>query len=1630
MAQVKKLQTGGRFVSNGKELSGQLALDRILDAANRQPADERAFFEAAARAVEDGMTAKYDPFDYSLVIEDAAGNDVSSRYISSPVTTKDSRLKKIFDATVENQRDKDRRSAVALSRIRMSTEPDKSEKVTLPELRRGEGWFSYTKDDDGNLKYNYSNPKNVLAEKILKEIQDYSTDENSRKRYATNKWSKDVLDNWLTAYGEIADKDAFWRDLLQGIKNGNITEDQKDWLSLLGFSEGTNGSASGSGNGGSKYKAPKGWKGDVSFLGPDNDLNVYIGDDGKMHIESSKYAGNWYLGGIKAFENTPYAFKIGDILYTGEEAERAGGPVGEILAPWYAASGYEDFGERYNARKGSGIRFVGDDLDAEKYPYGRMLRYDESVYNPMWEEYFASTAGPDYYSMYDLGTDKYKAIALPGEINPLTGWENLRYVVYNPETGKYTPYGSVDEMTSALGIAIPKRQRIFTPTHSDALDLDGQRYFTALELNSDLTGNNTILYNRADNSFYLARKSTKGLENPVKIKDQAMAKDLVLHPEKYSALKAYNNAQLWKYLVGSDWYDRWGKYLGWLVPAADVAYRETRKHQWGGIIDSQGLVNNISTAEAQADLSNSHEMFSKAGITGAEKKQIAAAALDLAGVVGAFIPELYTNIAAAGTGITASIMRSDAEKERTGKRNRGRLAADLALDATTLIPVLGGATKTAKAIDGILQVGEPIIKVLTAVGALNGADAMRRAMATGKLTTDDATSILQGLASAGVGVKTWQRSLGKSKSAAEGSTTAAAPKSKEYTEAKDLVIDKKATGIKKSAKDVDALISKHDGNSTKIIKEVKEELSNAGIKDVSDEAIKEGLHKINRFSTEGAKFRTKHPFETWKKSNRYEIWKQNPSEAPSTHGMWHYELMSMVPIYGVKHRANAIRSSLGNYTAQDVRAVINRFNSGERLTLAERELLNQTVMNPELFEQIRFSDRIGRSDSWKRHFSNMGVFYRENPKKVRVAKAKTTSAKANGTTDEVGAGIGYTPTGLNYNTGETFEYMPFDPTLILSDKKGGKIVKAQSGSNTRWWLDPSRENSFGIGSGELYGNTGSDKAKYSASNPGFLRRVYNLGTVAAILGGPNSIFGLLHDKLYKQGNNSTDTDANTTKPTAASSITTKSTPRDNGTKSTLVSTTTTPSVSSGSPAAGSASTDSGTPIATTSITNVPSEAVGVGTQVKGGNPETNGIIGALNPQQNPLQSTGIGSTLPFSQNQIGTKDYDAELLKLGIFRSPNRKWSYNPTTGKFEWSLSGAGTKGNKSDSGTGSGKGNNNGKGKPGGYNLAGLATDPVQLFDLTRAIWAGKDIWKDYINSLESVRRLSHQQITAPVLEQKRYNFSDILHGREAAVAPYLQLEHVTSDPRESMSFNLQRAGAISGINDKYNAALSKSVDLTDEANLATRNKQHEIDSEVANLRSKLYTGLSAQANDLNSQYLNALHTKVIDPYLAQISQDFKNIKEIRNQLQYQDSVDKLNEEYDTRIEALPEVAELRKAYNESEEKKNGMSFKSYIASDITRKETFDNAVKETNNWRGDRLKNLQLAIYKYPWLFGRKIDNNLWESPMFNKKGGKISKSTKGNMDPLAHIAVNLNRESLKSLQKERDNWNKRLMYLLSL
>jgi len=572
MAQVKKLKKGsiikaqeGTLTIGTKSLSGDTALERILKAANTTDPTERVFFSGAANAIRDGMDVVYDPINYTMDVYDSNNNNVTGQYLNTAVRASDSRFKKTWDATVGNQRDKDRRSAVAFAKVNMDEEDAKPE-AALPELEGGNNrWFVYEKDKDGNWIYSQDSPTNLSLQALISNAKRYVSDEAFRNQYAKTGWTQP----WLKAYENAVANNQDWNTIMSNIEDriqhkGTLDASDKEWLKILGIVE-----PSTDGTGGTKeddtkivLRAPKDSGIDVSYL-PD-DVRIEKGNDGRLHIiGGNNWDEDWFLGGMDAFKSSPYAagFVVDRTLYTPQEALNiTTGALGDKFTQWFNSGKISDYGQRYNAFRNSGFRFINDeDANPEDEWYGSegsIRSYDVNRdYNPYFHSYFNNdeNKGYGYFQAINTGNPDYQVIMVPGKYTPEQGFSS-RYLWYNPETGNMETIASSEadfNIWAANHELSPIRGEFsgYYPVSDWQNGYNGQ-YAVAATINSDSTGENTIVIDR-NGRYWLSRKDSAGnFTRPQRIKDQENAKKIVYNAQLRDELAKLSNAELKRRIIG------------------------------------------------------------------------------------------------------------------------------------------------------------------------------------------------------------------------------------------------------------------------------------------------------------------------------------------------------------------------------------------------------------------------------------------------------------------------------------------------------------------------------------------------------------------------------------------------------------------------------------------------------------------------------------------------------------------------------------------------------------------------------------------------------------------------------------------------------------------------------------------------------------------------------------------------------------------------------------------------------------------------------------------------------------------------------------------------------------------------
>ena len=123
---------------------------------------------------------------------------------------------------------------------------------------------------------------------------------------------------------------------------------------------------------------------------------------------------------------------------------------------------------------------------------------------------------------------------------------------------------------------------------------------------------------------------------------------------------------------------------------------------------------------------------------------------DLASLGLAFVPG--ANVASTATGVASSLARFEADRQRGTSGAGAQLGINLAMDAATLLPFIGGAAKSGKVVKAVKSALPIIIKAASVYGLGNAVVTSAKKIANGeKFTVRDVSNVVNGI-TAGVGI--------------------------------------------------------------------------------------------------------------------------------------------------------------------------------------------------------------------------------------------------------------------------------------------------------------------------------------------------------------------------------------------------------------------------------------------------------------------------------------------------------------------------------------------------------------------------------------------------------------------------------------------------------------------------------------------------------------------------------------------------------------------------------------------------------------------------------------------------------------------------------------------------------------
>ena len=284
-----------------------------------------------------------------------------------------------------------------------------------------------------------------------------------------------------------------------------------------------------------------------------------------------------------------------------------------------------------------------------------------------------------------------------------------------------------------------------------------------------------------------------------------------------------------------------------------VKPRELPKYQYGG--KSIAMPTEASQLETQeTPLRSSSNVWET--LTPADKKEITAAAIDVAGAI-AGLTGPVGSVAGAVTGLGSTGLFMSAAKERKGSLDAGdwgQAALATGLDIVSLIPYLGETGKIAKIGKAVTRVAVPLGRAFSALGLVEAASVIKKNPKD--WDTNDLLKLSAGLqAVIGIGHRTYQKA----------GESAVAHEISKIRGNKPIDIQHKYkigdTDVELTAQEIEA-ISNPKNNSEEILKGI---LQGRGIK---DEQLKDMPTLLDMFGFDTSKkgwFRGRHTVATAKK---------------------------------------------------------------------------------------------------------------------------------------------------------------------------------------------------------------------------------------------------------------------------------------------------------------------------------------------------------------------------------------------------------------------------------------------------------------------------------------------------------------------------------------------------------------------------------------------------------------------------------------------------------------------------------------------------------------------------------------------------------------------------------------------
>lgn len=329
------------------------------------------------------------------------------------------------------------------------------------------------------------------------------------------------------------------------------------------------------------------------------------------------------------------------------------------------------------------------------------------------------------------------------------------------------------------------------------------------------------------------------------------------------------------------------------------------------------------------------------------------------------------------------------------------------------------------------------------------------------------------------------------------------------------------------------------------------------------------------------------------------------------------------------------------------------------------------------------------------------------------------------------------------------------------------------------------------------------------------------------------------------------------------------------------------------------------------------------------------------------------------------------------------------------------------------------------GGFDIPGngkkAKINVPAMMDLTSAIAQSAAIGKAYEKQREAIRLAGLATKTSPRIYGARFDVSPIDRQVEEAIDPYRQVQFNSSDNRENMAGELQRAKAISNIRERGEEQKTEAIDKFNTAEAQRASAQASQNAQVADANRAQAINAASTIAQSEAAEKNEKYAQVWNTFSQQFRQQARDAANKKAQSQYEFDAKQAENEYNEAIKN--EFAGLRAEYEKDPDKGN-VTFETWVGSDTGRLNRY-NKIKESagvinamNNYRA-KLLALQNRLYS---------DSNNFIS--FRKSGGKVEKktTTKQSLSVNDRLTLQGDKAAKRAILQASNNLHKMLLKLM--